>query len=79
MDHCSVVNNEPWVVLEDFNVTLNVDESSNSFGVIDKDMDVFRKVLSDLCLDDIISYGMFYTWIQKRMNPESGILRKLDR
>ncbi|GJX76492.1 RNA-directed DNA polymerase, eukaryota, reverse transcriptase zinc-binding domain protein [Tanacetum coccineum] len=79
MDHCLVVNNDPWVVLGDFNVTLNVDESSNSFGVIDKDMDVFRKVLSDLCLDDIISYGMFYTWIQKRMNPESGILRKLDR
>ncbi|GJV98361.1 RNA-directed DNA polymerase, eukaryota, reverse transcriptase zinc-binding domain protein [Tanacetum coccineum] len=78
-DHCLVVNNEPWVVLGDFNVTLNVDESSNSFGVIDKDMDVFRKVLFDLCLDDIISYGMFYTWTQKRMNPSSGILRKLDR
>ncbi|GKC99545.1 RNA-directed DNA polymerase, eukaryota, reverse transcriptase zinc-binding domain protein, partial [Tanacetum coccineum] len=57
-DHCLVVNNEPRVVLGDFNVTLNVDESSNSFGVIDKDMDVFRKVLFDLCLDDIISYGM---------------------
>ncbi|GJR00895.1 RNA-directed DNA polymerase, eukaryota, reverse transcriptase zinc-binding domain protein [Tanacetum coccineum] len=77
-NHCLVVNNEPWVVLGDFNVTLNVDESSNSFGVIDKDMDVFRKVLFDLCLDDIISYRMFYTWTQKRMNPSSGILRKLD-
>ncbi|GJT92149.1 ribonuclease H-like domain-containing protein [Tanacetum coccineum] len=63
----------------DFNVTLNVEECSNSFGVIDKDMDVFRKVLSDLCLDDIISFGMFYTWTQKRMNPESGSLKKLDR
>ncbi|GJT46938.1 RNA-directed DNA polymerase, eukaryota, reverse transcriptase zinc-binding domain protein [Tanacetum coccineum] len=47
------------VVLGDFNVTLNVKESSNSFGVIDKDMDIFRKVLSDPSLDDIISYGIF--------------------
>nr|GEZ52196.1 hypothetical protein [Tanacetum cinerariifolium] len=45
LEHCLVVNNEPWVVLGDFNVTFNVKECSNSFGVIDEDMDVFRKVL----------------------------------
>ncbi|GJY53051.1 RNA-directed DNA polymerase, eukaryota, reverse transcriptase zinc-binding domain protein [Tanacetum coccineum] len=79
IDHGLMVSSESWVVLGDFNVTLNVEECSNSFAVIDKDMDVFRTVLSNLELEDITSYGLFYTWIQKRMNSESGILKKLDR
>ncbi|GJT16593.1 RNA-directed DNA polymerase, eukaryota, reverse transcriptase zinc-binding domain protein [Tanacetum coccineum] len=74
-----LVNGEPWAVLGDFNVTIKVEECSNSFNVIDKDMEVFRRVLCNLELEDITSYGMFYTWIQKRMNPEAGILKKLDR
>ncbi|GJR64260.1 RNA-directed DNA polymerase, eukaryota, reverse transcriptase zinc-binding domain protein [Tanacetum coccineum] len=78
-DHCVLVNGEPWAVLGDFNVTTKVEECSNSFNVIDKDMEVFRRVLCNLELEDITSYGMFYTWIQKRMNPEAGILKKLDR
>ncbi|GJT92153.1 RNA-directed DNA polymerase, eukaryota, reverse transcriptase zinc-binding domain protein [Tanacetum coccineum] len=78
-DHCVLVNGEPWAVLGDFNVTIKVEECSNSFNVIDKDMEVFRRVLCNLELEDITSYGMFYTWIQKRMNPEAGILKKLDR
>nr|GEU80501.1 hypothetical protein [Tanacetum cinerariifolium] len=78
IDHYCLVNNEPWVVLGDFNVTMNVEECSNSFNVIDKDIDDFRRVLYSLDLEDITSYGVFYTWIQKRRNPEPGILKKLD-
>ncbi|GJS50262.1 RNA-directed DNA polymerase, eukaryota, reverse transcriptase zinc-binding domain protein, partial [Tanacetum coccineum] len=47
-DHCVLVNGEPWAVLGDFNVTIKVEECSNSFNVIDKDMEVFRRVLCNL-------------------------------
>ncbi|GJZ37317.1 RNA-directed DNA polymerase, eukaryota, reverse transcriptase zinc-binding domain protein [Tanacetum coccineum] len=78
-EHNMLVSNEPWVVLGDFNVIMNTDECSNSFNIVDRDMDVFRRVLHSLELEDIVSYGMFYTWIQKRRNPEAGFLKKLDR
>ncbi|GJT13945.1 RNA-directed DNA polymerase, eukaryota, reverse transcriptase zinc-binding domain protein [Tanacetum coccineum] len=78
-EHNMLVSNEPWVVLGDFNVIMNTDECSNSFNIVDRDMDVFRRVLHSLELEDIVSYGMFYIWIQKRRNPKAGILKKLDR
>lgn len=30
-------------------------------------------------MEDISMMGMFFTWIQKKKNPELGILKKLDR
>nr|GEZ48049.1 hypothetical protein [Tanacetum cinerariifolium] len=56
IDHYCLVNNEPWLVLGDFKVTMNVEECSNSFNVIDKDMEDFRRVLYSLDLEDITSY-----------------------
>ncbi|GJY96249.1 RNA-directed DNA polymerase, eukaryota, reverse transcriptase zinc-binding domain protein [Tanacetum coccineum] len=53
-----LVSNEPWVVLGDFNVIMNTDECSNSFNIVDRDMDVFRKVLHSLELEDIVSYAV---------------------
>ncbi|GKB42606.1 hypothetical protein Tco_0887548 [Tanacetum coccineum] len=43
MQHEGFVNSEPWVALGDFNVALNVEDCSNYFSVIDKDMEVFRR------------------------------------
>ncbi|GJR58907.1 hypothetical protein Tco_1501069 [Tanacetum coccineum] len=51
-----LVSNEPWVVLADFNVIMNVDECSNSFNIVDRDMDIFRRVLYSLELEDIVSF-----------------------
>ncbi|GJZ10936.1 RNA-directed DNA polymerase, eukaryota, reverse transcriptase zinc-binding domain protein [Tanacetum coccineum] len=62
-----------------FNVALKVEDCSNCFSVIDKDMEPFRRFLESLDLEDIYSTGMFYTWYQKRNNPDNGILKKLDR
>ncbi|GKE39758.1 RNA-directed DNA polymerase, eukaryota, reverse transcriptase zinc-binding domain protein, partial [Tanacetum coccineum] len=53
MQHEGLVNSEPWVALGDFNVALNVEDCSNYFSVIDKDMEVFRRCLESLDLEDI--------------------------
>ncbi|GKA31462.1 RNA-directed DNA polymerase, eukaryota, reverse transcriptase zinc-binding domain protein [Tanacetum coccineum] len=55
-EHNMLVSNDPWVVLGDFNVIMNTDECSNSFNIVDRDMDVFRRVLHSLELEDIVSY-----------------------
>nr|GEU71771.1 hypothetical protein [Tanacetum cinerariifolium] len=39
----------------------------------------FRDCVDELRLGDINTTGMYYTWIQKRRNPELGTLKKLDR
>ena len=79
VDHSSIVNGEPWVLLGDFNVALNIGDCSDLNAARDGEMEDFRVCLETLELDDIASKGMFYTWIQKRLDPNSGILKKLDR
>ncbi|GJT92141.1 RNA-directed DNA polymerase, eukaryota, reverse transcriptase zinc-binding domain protein [Tanacetum coccineum] len=67
------------VLLGDFNVTLFDNENTHpnvrgDYGVRD-----FKDCVDNLGVEDIPMTGMFFTWIQKRQNPESGILKKLDR
>lgn len=74
-----LVGQSPWVLLGDFNVALNYEDCSNSFSVKDKDMQDFKECMKGLDIEVINSYGMFFTCIQKRRNPELGLLKKLDR
>ncbi|GJU67409.1 RNA-directed DNA polymerase, eukaryota, reverse transcriptase zinc-binding domain protein [Tanacetum coccineum] len=79
VDHKLVVSNDPWVLLEDFNVILRINENYNGLAVRDDGMQEFRGCVDLLEIEDISINGFFYTWIQKRKCPESGILKKLDR
>nr|GEU94564.1 ribonuclease H-like domain-containing protein [Tanacetum cinerariifolium] len=79
VDHKILVGNSPMVLLGDFNVLLSFDESSNCFNTRDKRMVDFKECVKDLEIKDINSYGMFYTWIEKRKNHDLGIFKKLDR
>ncbi|GJZ68963.1 probable L-cysteine desulfhydrase, chloroplastic [Tanacetum coccineum] len=45
-----------------------------SFGVQE-----FRDCVDSLSLEDIKLTRLFYTWIQVRMDPSKGVLKKLDR
>lgn len=77
--HSVLVKDNPWVLLGDFNVALNISDCSDVTAAKDIDMEDFRNCVESLELEDIASKGMFYTWIQKRIDPEYGILKKLDR
>nr|GEV06785.1 RNA-directed DNA polymerase, eukaryota, reverse transcriptase zinc-binding domain protein [Tanacetum cinerariifolium] len=78
-DHKTFIDSSPLVLLGDFNVLLPFDESSNYFNTRDKGMMDFKEGVQDLEIQDINSYGMFYTWIEKRKNHNLDILKKLDR
>lgn len=68
----------PWYVLGDFNVSLNLVDSSACSSSINMAMTEFKECIEDLCIDDINQIGLHFTWNQ-RPNAEIGILKKLDR
>ncbi|GJY28473.1 RNA-directed DNA polymerase, eukaryota, reverse transcriptase zinc-binding domain protein, partial [Tanacetum coccineum] len=79
VEYKGFVNNNPWVVLGDFNVVLRFNENSNGLNIQDAGIKDFRECIDSLELEDINMTELFYTWIQKMRNPELGVLKKLDR
>ncbi|GJW76252.1 RNA-directed DNA polymerase, eukaryota, reverse transcriptase zinc-binding domain protein [Tanacetum coccineum] len=75
---CSTVG-YPWVIIGDFNVTLNVEEHSAGRSTISNDMQDFIDCVNNIGVEDLCMSGMFYTWIKSPFNPNTSILKKLDR
>ncbi|GKA52512.1 putative reverse transcriptase domain-containing protein, partial [Tanacetum coccineum] len=69
----------PWVMLGDFNVVLKINENTNGMNVRGEGIQEFVECVDKLEMEDINMCGMFYTWIQRRRNPELSILKKLER
>lgn len=60
------VGNKPWVVLEDFNQTLNPLEHSNAPSLnVDRRTREFRDCLLDSELSDLVYKGNTFTWWNK--------------
>ncbi|GKB26479.1 RNA-directed DNA polymerase, eukaryota, reverse transcriptase zinc-binding domain protein [Tanacetum coccineum] len=74
-----IVNNNPWVMLGDFNVTLYAHKHSMGGSTINQDMQDFKDCVAINELDDLCSTGLQYTWTKSPKNPMCGILKKLDR
>ncbi|GKA50713.1 RNA-directed DNA polymerase, eukaryota, reverse transcriptase zinc-binding domain protein [Tanacetum coccineum] len=68
--HRQVVNGISWVILGDFNVTLNVNEHSNGSSVSSAYMIDFQKCVADLEIEDILSSGFQFTWTKSLKDPE---------
>ncbi|XP_024978270.1 uncharacterized protein LOC112515603 [Cynara cardunculus var. scolymus] len=79
--HNKFLKNDPWVVLGDFNVGLNPDDSFRGSSVISRGMSDFRDCVNEAELEDINQSGIKFTWIQKPMLEigQRGLLKKLDR
>ncbi|GJW81795.1 RNA-directed DNA polymerase, eukaryota, reverse transcriptase zinc-binding domain protein [Tanacetum coccineum] len=43
------------------------------------DMIEFKECLEEIKVEDLNCSGLHYTWIQSRLNPKNGILKKIDR
>ncbi|GJU68574.1 RNA-directed DNA polymerase, eukaryota, reverse transcriptase zinc-binding domain protein [Tanacetum coccineum] len=69
----------PWLLMGDFNVTLNLEEHSAGGSKINGDMQDFRDCVNDIEVEDINSSGMFFTWIKSPLKPETSVLKKLDK
>ncbi|XP_071739438.1 uncharacterized protein [Rutidosis leptorrhynchoides] len=76
--HHGFVNDNPWVILGDFNASVSIDESTASGSCMTLAMREFKECLDNIQVDDVNNMGMQFTWNQKP-NATTGILKKIDR
>ncbi|GKD17093.1 RNA-directed DNA polymerase, eukaryota, reverse transcriptase zinc-binding domain protein [Tanacetum coccineum] len=67
-----------WVLMGDFNVALNLEDSHSGSSQMSSAMIDFKDCVSAIDIMDINCTGLYYTWNQKPKSG-SGILKKLDR
>ncbi|CAI9278120.1 unnamed protein product [Lactuca saligna] len=76
--HKGLVNEDPWIIGGDFNVTLNPSESSAGSSKFTKGMVEFHDCINTLEIQDINCNRLNFTWNQKPKGL-NGIMKKLDR
>lgn len=76
--HKRTIKNEPWVILGDFNATLDPSEKSTGGSKITTAMSDFMDCIEDIEMEDIAMSGLGFTW-NKRPGKPGGLLKKLDR
>ncbi|KAL7591715.1 hypothetical protein Lser_V15G35619 [Lactuca serriola] len=77
-NHKGFVKDDPWVIGGDFNVILNLNESTAGSSRLTNGMVDFLDCINSLDLQDINCNGLNFTWNQKPRGS-NGILKKLDR
>nr|KAJ0197187.1 hypothetical protein LSAT_V11C700342420 [Lactuca sativa] len=73
-----MIKDDPWLVGGDFNVTLNLNESTAGSSRYTRGMVDFLDCVNAIEIQDINSNGLNFTWNQKPMGS-NGMLKKLDR
>ncbi|GKF64000.1 RNA-directed DNA polymerase, eukaryota, reverse transcriptase zinc-binding domain protein, partial [Tanacetum coccineum] len=63
----------------DLNVTLKLDEHSEGMSCSTVDMVEFQECIEKIELEDIKKTGCHFTWTKSLRNPETAIMKKLDR
>nr|GEX54718.1 hypothetical protein [Tanacetum cinerariifolium] len=76
--HKNVVRGSPWILMGDFNVALNLEDSISGSSRLNAAMYDFKACVNNIEVVDINSSGLHYTWNQKPRGG-GGILKKLDR
>ncbi|GKB90330.1 RNA-directed DNA polymerase, eukaryota, reverse transcriptase zinc-binding domain protein, partial [Tanacetum coccineum] len=76
--HKNYIQNRPWCILGDFNVSLSADEKSTGPSYIDTGMRDFQDCVEAIEVSDVNSTGLRFTWNQKPKG-EHGTLKKIDR
>nr|GEZ53580.1 RNA-directed DNA polymerase, eukaryota, reverse transcriptase zinc-binding domain protein [Tanacetum cinerariifolium] len=70
--------NSPWVILGDFNATLDPSDKSSGCSKVTTAMSDFRDCVADIEVEDISISGLNFTW-NKCPGKAGGLLKKLDR
>nr|GEV72773.1 ribonuclease H-like domain-containing protein [Tanacetum cinerariifolium] len=77
--HKNIASQRPWILMRDFNVTLKTIEHSAGGSCMNGYMIDFNECLDSLELEDICNFGFQFMWTKSLKNPNSSIIRKLDR
>ncbi|GKC56325.1 putative RNA-directed DNA polymerase, eukaryota, reverse transcriptase zinc-binding domain protein, partial [Tanacetum coccineum] len=74
---CSI-RDSPWVVLGDFNATLDPSEKSTGGSKVTTAMCDIHNCVAEIEVEDIAMTGFNFTW-NKKPGEVGGLLKKLDR
>nr|GEU89886.1 histidine kinase 3 [Tanacetum cinerariifolium] len=77
--HKQLIKKAPWVIMGEFNVTLNAVEHSSGSSGKTIDMVEFSDTIYSLEVEDIYSSGFQFTWTKSLKNSHCNILKNLDR
>ncbi|GJS24288.1 hypothetical protein Tco_0452920 [Tanacetum coccineum] len=75
--HKHDVRGFPWILMGDFNVALNMEDTYSGSSSMNSAMYEFKDCVSEIKVMDVTSSGIHYTWTQKPKGG-GGVLRKLD-
>ncbi|GKD49520.1 RNA-directed DNA polymerase, eukaryota, reverse transcriptase zinc-binding domain protein, partial [Tanacetum coccineum] len=75
----TIINDNPWMLSGDFNVTINLGEHYAGSSNITNDMQDFINCTNSIEVEDIGSSGLFFTWIKSPLKASASIMKKLDR
>nr|GEY23219.1 hypothetical protein [Tanacetum cinerariifolium] len=72
-----------WKMMGDMNVTMVPNEHSTGGSGMTSDMNKFRECANNIEIEDIASFGLFFTWTKNLFKTKTcnytGVLKKLDR
>nr|GEX01225.1 hypothetical protein [Tanacetum cinerariifolium] len=72
-------NVDPWILMGDFIVTLKIEEHCAGSSFVSTDMSEFHNCVDAYEIDDLKSFGFFFTWSKSPQQPTTSIFKKLDR
>ncbi|PWA70350.1 RNA-directed DNA polymerase, eukaryota, Reverse transcriptase zinc-binding domain protein [Artemisia annua] len=75
----NIVDDIPWVILGDFNVTLKVCEHSNGSSNPTNEMTDFQDCVAAIEMKDTLSSRIQFSWTKSLKFPNCRTLKKLDR
>lgn len=75
----NIVCKDPWILMGDWNVSLNVGDHSAGGSCKTADMVDFQECIEAIEVEDLNYSGCHFTRVQSRLNPTNGILKKIDR
>ncbi|GJX94924.1 hypothetical protein Tco_0349510 [Tanacetum coccineum] len=76
--HAGLMRNRPWVLLGDFNASLNIEDHSSGGYEPNVAMRDFKECVQAMEVADVNSTWIYFTWNQKPKGS-NGILKKIDR
>ncbi|GJY67502.1 hypothetical protein Tco_0469740, partial [Tanacetum coccineum] len=76
--HKHVVRRALWILMGDFNVALNIEDTFTGSSSMNAAMCEFKDCVTNIEVFDINSFGIHFTWNQKPKGS-GGVLKKLDR
>ncbi|GJT19247.1 RNA-directed DNA polymerase, eukaryota, reverse transcriptase zinc-binding domain protein [Tanacetum coccineum] len=72
-------NGKPWCLMGDFNVTLKIDVHNEGMSCSSTDMIEFQECINKIEVEDLNKSGCHFTWTKSLQNPDTAVIKKLDR